>query len=280
MIFSIRKIVCYIPQGYLLIQLNNTLGDLYWRIGYIHEAIKSYQDSQAIAIKFNVENLDYLEIDSLYNIGRCKVELGEIAEAIELLEKAHASSEYSKWHVRSVSILFNLAFLYSCLGFQEKATYLAEKIYHEIPSTPLGIKSTGYRSLFLGLTYINLSNFNQALEILISALSYAEKINFIQMKGKTLVGLAQIHREQDNFEKSLDQHSESIEILDKIGAKCDLAEAYYQLGLTYQKMGETEKSNTNFNEAIQLYQEMEAPKQVEKAKKAKRGNIDSQNVRV
>nr|WP_269086322.1 hypothetical protein [Trichormus sp. NMC-1] len=59
-----------------------------------------------------------------------------------------------------------------------------------------------------------------------------------------------------------------------MGAKCDLAEAYYQLGLTYQKMGETENSNSNFNEAIRLFNEMEAPKQIEKVEKAKIGNID------
>ncbi|MCX5980874.1 MAG: hypothetical protein NTY89_03565 [Nostocales cyanobacterium LacPavin_0920_SED1_MAG_38_18] len=46
-------------------------------------------------------------------------------------------------------------------------------------------------------------------------------------------------------------------------------------GLTYQKIGETEKSHTNFNEAIRLFNEMEAPKQVEKVEKAKRGNVDS-----
>ncbi|WP_190397126.1 hypothetical protein [Anabaena sp. FACHB-1250] len=46
-------------------------------------------------------------------------------------------------------------------------------------------------------------------------------------------------------------------------------------GLTYQKMGEPENSHTNFNEAIQLFNEMEAPKQIEKVEKAKKGNIDS-----
>ena len=44
--------------------------------------------------------------------------------------------------------------------------------------------------------------------------------------------------------------------------------------LLNQKMGETEKSHTNFNEAIRLFNEMEAPKQVEKVEKAKRENID------
>jgi len=81
--------------------------------------------------------------------------------------------------------------------------------------------------------------------------------------------LAELYRIQYDFEKALSHHLESIEILDKIGAKCNLAEAYYQLGLTYQKMGATENSNTNFNEAIRLFNEMEAPKQVEKVEKAK-----------
>ncbi|MEP0876832.1 tetratricopeptide repeat protein [Funiculus sociatus GB2-M2] len=56
-------------------------------------------------------------------------------------------------------------------------------------------------------------------------------------------------------------------MLDKIGAKCDLAEAYYQLALTYQQMGDAEKSQTNFQEAIQLFEEMETPKQVEKVRR-------------
>jgi tetratricopeptide (TPR) repeat protein len=57
-------------------------------------------------------------------------------------------------------------------------------------------------------------------------------------------------------------------LLDKLGAKCDLAEAYYQLALTYQQMGDAEKSQTNFQDAIRLFREMEAPRQVEKVQQA------------
>jgi hypothetical protein len=46
-------------------------------------------------------------------------------------------------------------------------------------------------------------------------------------------------------------------------------------GLTYQKIDQTQQSHTNFNEAIRLFNEMEAPRQVEKVEKAKKGNIDS-----
>jgi len=43
-------------------------------------------------------------------------------------------------------------------------------------------------------------------------------------------------------------------------------------GLTYQKMDETEKSHTNFNEAIHVNVGNEATKQIEKVKKAKAQN--------
>jgi tetratricopeptide (TPR) repeat protein len=142
----------------------------------------------------------------------------------------------------------------------------------------LSFYCSAYRLLFASLAYKNIGIVEKA----------QEKLNEIFKKQnetrsyiyKQVVGLAhstqaELYRSQGNWEDALSHHSESIEILDKISAKCDIAEAYYQLGLTYQKMGETEKSHTNFNEAIQLFNEMEAPKQVEKVEKAKRGNIDS-----
>ncbi|MEG4252425.1 hypothetical protein [Microcoleus sp. Pol10D4] len=55
---------------------------------------------------------------------------------------------------------------------------------------------------------------------------------------------------------------------EKIGAKCNLAEAHYQLALTYQKMSDTEKSQTSFQEAIRLFNEIKASNQVEKVRKA------------
>jgi hypothetical protein len=50
-----------------------------------------------------------------------------------------------------------------------------------------------------------------------------------------------------------------------------LAEAYYQCGLTYQVIDEIEKSNKNFQEAIRLFTEMDAPKQVERVRRSMEG---------
>ena len=74
------------------------------------------------------------------------------------------------------------------------------------------------------------------------------------------------------FKIALSHHDESIEILDKIGAKCDLAEAYYQRGLTHQAMENSSKSLADFQEAIRFYEDMEAPKQVAKVQQAMSNN--------
>ncbi|MCC3506902.1 MAG: tetratricopeptide repeat protein, partial [Microcoleus sp. PH2017_19_SFW_U_A] len=105
------------------------------------------------------------------------------------------------------------------------------------------------------------------------AIAFAEKTHYTQVKAKALSGLAELYREQSDFTTALSHHSESIALLEKIGAKCDLAEAHYQRALTYQKMGDAEKSQTPFQEAIRLFNAMEAPNQVEKVRKA-RGKSD------
>lgn len=59
-----------------------------------------------------------------------------------------------------------------------------------------------------------------------------------------------------------------IKLLDEIGAKLDLTKALYQLGLTYQAANETEKSRESFQEAIRLFAELEAPKQMESVRQS------------
>lgn len=100
------------------------------------------------------------------------------------------------------------------------------------------------------------------------AIDYAERSYYTQVKAIALTGLAELERKQRNFPTALSHHEASIKILDDIGAKCDLAEAYYQQGLTYQEMGEAEKSEESFDKAIQRFEEIEAPKQIEKVRKA------------
>jgi hypothetical protein len=49
-----------------------------------------------------------------------------------------------------------------------------------------------------------------------------------------------------------------------------LGEVLYQLGLTYQAIGKAEQSQENFQKAILLFSEMEAPKQIERVRQSMR----------
>jgi Tetratricopeptide repeat len=54
-------------------------------------------------------------------------------------------------------------------------------------------------------------------------------------------------------------------------AKCDLAEAYFQLALTYQQISDKANSEEYFNKAIYLWspEQIDAPKQIERVLKAR-----------
>ncbi|MBW4649230.1 MAG: tetratricopeptide repeat protein [Kastovskya adunca ATA6-11-RM4] len=265
MIFVIDKIIIF-SSGHEFSRVYNILGDLYWLTGCLHKAIKYHEKSREMAIESKDKEL---EIISFFNIGLCQIDLGEIQEAINLFEKVTFLAETNECHRCAVSAWYCLAFLNSQLGHEQKALRLANKVEQELSliTRQWSAWSSGYSLLFLGATYKNLKNKEKSYNLYCQAISFSERANYPQVKAKALIGLAELYREE-NFETALSHHSEAIKLLDKIGAKCDIAEAYYQLGLTYQKIGEDHKSQENFKKAIRLFSEMEAPKQVEKVQQA------------
>lgn len=262
---AINQIINNLNPSYTASRIYNILGDLYWLTGHIQSSIESHKKSEEIAIFIQNKGL---EIVAYFNRGLCHIDLLEIQEAVELFEKVISLSENTECHRYAVQSWYCLAFLKSFLGLGQEAFYLVEKSQHESSPGRSTTWAVGYRFLFLGQTYNNLEDHEKSFDMYRKAIAYAEESHYTQVKAKALTGLAELYREQENFDTALSNHSKSIELLDKIGAKCDLAEAYYQLALTYQKMGENEKSQTNFKEAIRLFEEMEAPRQVEKVRRA------------
>ncbi len=125
----------------------------------------------------------------------------------------------------------------------------------------------------MGRAYINLFDIDKSLEMYKKALSYAEESHYPQVKANSLCGLSVIHRTQNDFCEAITYNHEAITILENIAAKYDLAEAYFQLGLTYQAMGEHDQAREYKAKAIELFAQMEAPKQIERVNKAFGGNI-------
>ena len=79
--------------------------------------------------------------------------------------------------------------------------------------------------------------------------------------------MAIIQRQSSNFTSANNYHTEAIQLLENIGAKCDLAEAYYQYALTLQQQNNRDnrvQSNIYKNNALNLFQQIEAPLQIAK----------------
>ncbi|MCF4970103.1 tetratricopeptide repeat protein [Nostoc sp. CMAA1605] len=274
---AINQVINNIESEHNLIELYNILGDLYWITGKISQAITCQEQTINLATQalkslvpqpenqHKVYYLRMLEVDSLLSIGLYKIDLWELETAADLFQQVIYLAQNTAHHSWAEKASVCLALVNSHLGLNDVAFALADVAYQNITQEKL--VKTGRFAYFmqiLGQTYINLGDFTKATEIFQQALTFAEASHYMQVKAKTLSSLAEIYRQQADYQLALTQHYEAIELLEKIGAKCDLAAAYFQLGLTYQKMSNHTESEINFNQAKQLFTEIKAPKQVDK----------------
>lgn len=269
---AISEIIDRIPSSSRRGELFNILGDLCCITGKIHQAIAYQEQAIKIAsqglksIEANQENshliyyLKMLKIDSLLSIGLYQIDLGELQQARLFLNeviKLSQNTKHSRW-AQKASVC--LALVKSYLGSKEEAKVLADSIY----GNQQLFKNTGsfaYFTQILGQTYINLGEIAKATEILQEAITVAQKSHYPQVEGKALISLAQIDKRQNLLNLASTKQLKAIKILEEIGAKSDLAQAYYQLALTQQK-------KEYFDKALQLFTEIQAPKQVEKVLQA------------
>jgi len=281
---AITQVISNLQSNPCLGELYNILGDLYWTAGKIHAAIECQEKTINLATlllknsefsqddRYKFYYLKMLEVDSLLSMGLYNIDLWELETAAKLFEQVIDLAQNTTHHRWAEKASACLALVTSYLGSYQTAYNLAEPIYISIMNELN--KQSGSFAYFvqlLGQTYINLGDREKAREMLSRSLADAEKSHYLQIKAKTLNGLAESDRQQSLFKSALNKHVESIEILEQIGAKCDLAEACFQLGLTYAKMKDIEHSQLNYERSLQLFTQMKAPRQVEKVLKAKIG---------
>jgi len=283
MIAAITRVINNIKPGYSLGKLYNLLGDQYWAIGNLNRAVECHQESTRIVKQSLVHcednaslsassTRDRLDILAIFNIGLCKIELWELEEAKKLFEEY--IFQFSDDHnINNSTLMISyawLAFIYLLKEEKKSAIQYVEKsyqIYHGFTALykPWGL----INGLFvLGLSHKNLGELEKSFDSYQRVVLWAEQRGFIQVKARAIGGMAEVYREKQDFDEAFLNHIEAIEILKNLGAKGHLAEAYYQFGITYQVIGEIEKSNTNFQEAVRLFGEMEAPRQVERVRKS------------
>ncbi len=247
-------------------KLYNMLGRAYRRTGKVELAFQCHQKAGRIAERYGIVEE---KISSQFNLGICYINLWEIQQAKDIFylvkDIATNTTGYYQYIIYSQ---YCLSFLDSCIGLRKDALAMLQEAEAEIKNEKLTSWGIGTSLIFASLTYKNLENIDTAFEVCHKAIWHCEQNQFISLKAIAISCLASMYREQGKIETAIEKHLEAINSLKIIGDKCKLAEAYYELGLTYQKKGEVDKSLNNFAEAIRLFREIPAPKQVEKVQKS------------
>jgi tetratricopeptide (TPR) repeat protein len=282
-----------IEPDYILSHLYNILGGLYWITGKIHLAFEHHKKSSLFAENVLKKGNYSAETEfwskrlkgfSLYNQGLYYIETMEFEQALHIFEMLYQKRveivkngnylENGKFLNEPTHALISaLALVYSKNEMYDKAISFADLLNEAILIPCLDAWEQGYSRLFLGMTYYTIHDFAKAEVLFNHAINYAKESNYSQIEGKALNSLAVVYRENEKKEEAVIKHLLSIKILRKIGATCDLAEAYFQLGLTYQTMGEHDQAEEYKAKALKLFAQMEAPKQIERVNKAFGGNI-------
>ncbi len=259
MITAITGVIHNVQPDYRAGSLYNLLGYIYRLAGSIHQALDCHQRAAEIGKSLH---LDTLITSSLFNRGLCLRDLAEVEAAIAVFEEVIAQAETipDSPQYKTYSLCC-LAYLASCQGRLAPARELAQQAIARLALTDLTFWGEGYSLLFLATTYGHLQEFDQARQLYQAAIALATENDFTQIRAKALHGIAQLQRQVGDFESALEYHLHAIHLLDQLGAKCDLAEAYYQLGITHYQMGDRKKSHTDLHQALQLFNTIQAPKQ-------------------
>jgi tetratricopeptide (TPR) repeat protein len=130
------------------------------------------------------------------------------------------------------------------------------------PTAPERSGRFAYFIQLLGQTYSNLGDFDQAATLYHQAIRFADASHYVQVKAKAMTGLAEVYRQQGQPDIAQTYYHEALQLLEAIGAQCDLAETCYQLSLTYAAASGL--AQTYRDRAISLFRQINAPRQIQK----------------
>ena len=278
---AIERIVAQVGQDRYRSELNNILGDLYWTTGKVHQAIacqeKTIITSQNCLklippLPEHQHDLYYwrmLEVDSLLSLGLYNIDLWELSAAINLFQQVINLAHNTKHHSWSEKASLALA-LVNSYQITSKVPKLVTHLYHSIVKLEDETYNTGRFAYFmqiLGQIFFNYQQIEPAKVMWQKAIAFSRSSHYSQTEAKSLVGLATVERYNHNYPQANTYYQQAAELLEQIGAKCDLAAAYFQWGISLQVNQQQSTARQYFNRASELYQSIPAPKQVQRIKK-------------
>lgn len=298
--FIFEEIIDKIVPSYCKAMIVKIQANILRSRGNINQAIQEHKNSIDIIkiIQKNNENdtdpdllskLEILKLTCLIDRGLCYLDIWELKKAeqtfmdtIEMIDNitnanleigSGLDSQKTRLKIaRSIiktACYIYLSFIASFYDDKKTALFYLEKV--DIQSTityKFNHWGKSYSLLFFGITQKNLGNFSEYYQSMYQLIDLINTIKYPQIQGKILSAIGEFYRSQEDYEQAIDYHLKSIKILEDIGAKSELSEAYYQFGLTCKKMGNDTNSSEWFKKSINLWSEINAPKQIEKVNNA------------
>jgi tetratricopeptide (TPR) repeat protein len=129
------------------------------------------------------------------------------------------------------------------------------------------IWSQAYYFIFSAEIAIGIEDFCSAEKLLKESKYFSKVTKLEQGIGKSLSRECELFRKLKNYEQALHAISRAFAILEVLGTKTDFAEAHFFAALTYRDMGQRTQAEASLKQSQKLYQEIEAPLQVERITK-------------
>jgi tetratricopeptide (TPR) repeat protein len=265
------------------------LGDLHAVLGNSEATIYNYQDTLNISSNFK-DKIWYC--DCLAALALFYLKLGEYQKSAESFETVLSYSnelETEIWEnefavLRRVGRRI-LAAVYSCLSFVyylSKDSTKSKKYLDLAITSQTWIQSNSgswwevYGNYFLSRSLSVYKYLNESKNVCLFLYKLSKQFSYPLAKGLAFSSIAEVYLQEKQLKQTTRKLGKAEIILREIEAKCDLAEVCFQFGLTYKAMGEVEKGLEYRDKAIKLFEEMEAPRQVERIRQAFVGS-DSQS---
>jgi tetratricopeptide (TPR) repeat protein len=264
----------HLSPGYLLAKTKHTLGATYWMSNEL--PLANARCEEAIAVVQQIYRPDSpeapllrrVEMNALITRGICELGRNDLNHASDLYYRALAIAHSLGDPRYEKSMQFYMGYIKSCLPeLHHEGRMIVDQLYHHIQSlerNSVPSWMTEYRLFYLGLAYKNFGCIQRAREIYQMMIVLSDRSPYVQAKAKALSGLAELYREESDYDNAVQFHTQAVKLLSQIGTTCDLAEAYLQFALTYQAQGNFAPAQEYFGRSQQLFDQVGAPKQLER----------------
>ncbi|MGF1520505.1 MAG: NB-ARC domain-containing protein [Nodosilinea sp.] len=260
-------------------ELANILGDLYWILGRLGEAITRQQNAIAIAQSCLQSEapapathrwyyLTMLVVDSQLSLGLYHLDLWDLETAATWFSQVIATATGTRHQPWADKATTCLALVRSYQGDQPAARTLADSVIEPVR----GRGQSGRHAFFvqlLGHAYLNLGELDRAESLFKEAIQAAEAGHYLQIKANALVGLGRLKGQRGDWDGAVEDCRGAIALLDEVGAHGDLATAHLQCALTLSGLAMYfNEAQTHVCNALELFASIPAPHQVNRAKQS------------